>query len=82
MELMTCDYCKREWDGNAQCPCFEYMYSPSDISTYIDSEEEMISFKDVSTQTKRNRWGPSKLEIAQKAVDDYIKNRPFLKWSC
>jgi hypothetical protein len=47
------------------------------MSTYIDSEEEMISFKNVSTQTKRNRWGPSKLEIAQKAVDEYMKNRPF-----
>ena len=76
MELVTCEYCKREWDGNAQCPCFAYMYTPSDLSNYSD-DDYMISFKDASTQTKRYRWGPTKLEIAQKAVDVYMKNRSF-----
>lgn len=70
MELVTCEYCKREWDGFAQCPCFSNIYDIDELSnTTID---EIISFKDSSTQTRISRWGPTKLEIAQKAVDAYI----------
>mgnify|MGYP006075148413 CR=1 FL=1 len=25
-DLITCEKCKREWDGNAQCPCGLYEY--------------------------------------------------------
>jgi hypothetical protein len=64
MDLIECERCGREWDGFAQCNCF-YNYSSDD-----DNESFM---KDVGTQTKRNRWGPTKLEIAQKAVDNLIK---------
>ena len=23
--LITCEFCLREWDGNAQCPCTMYI---------------------------------------------------------
>lgn len=61
--LITCDYCLREWDGNAQCPC----------TMYISDDEGPIKkckTKEASTQTRKSRvWGPTKLELAQKAVN-------------
>ena len=74
--LVTCEYCNRDWDGYAQCPCLLTMYSPSESFSF-DSDNENICYIDASTQTKRYRWGPTKLEIAQKAVDNYMKYRPF-----
>ena len=70
MDLVECERCGREWDGFAQCNCF-YNYSSDD-----DNESYM---KDVGTQTKRKRWGPTKLEIAQKAVDNLVKNKREIK---
>ena len=72
MDLVECERCGREWDGLAQCDCF-YNY-PSD-----DDDESYM--KDVGTQTKRKRWGPTKLEIAQKAVDNLVKNKREIKIS-
>ena len=23
-DMITCDHCSRVWDGNAQCPCWEF----------------------------------------------------------
>lgn len=30
-ELVTCEYCGNEWDGNAQCDCYNYIFSESDL---------------------------------------------------
>ena len=61
--LITCEFCLREWDGNAQCPC----------TMYISDDESPVKknkTKEVSTQTKKIRvWGPTKLELAQEAVN-------------
>jgi len=73
MELVECEKCGREWDGHAQCDCYYY---------YSSEDEYEQHLKDASTQTKRNRWGPkplSKLEIAQRAVDDFMKNKQIIK---
>jgi len=77
MDLITCEFCKREWDGFAQCPCFSKLYSQTSIYSDTDDDNEKIFFKDASTQTKRYKWGPTKLEIAQLAVNNYMKNRLF-----
>ena len=61
--LITCEFCLREWDGNAQCPCT--MYISDDESPVKKSKT-----KEVSTQTKKIRvWGLTKLEVAQEAVN-------------
>lgn len=62
--LITCDFCLREWDGNAQCPCT--MYISDDDETHVKKSKT----KEVSTQTKKVRvWSPTKLELAQEAVN-------------
>ena len=58
--LYTCEYCYREWDGNAQCPCWMDLCNDD---TYD------VKYKNVSTQTKYSRWGKTPLEKAQEAVD-------------
>ena len=61
--LITCEYCKREWDGNAQCPCWmELSFSCSDS----DNEE------DIKTPEVKKKIQPEKtpLELGQAAVNE------------
>ena len=78
-ELVTCSTCGREWDGNAQCNCYQDMYLSLSDS---DREEEVFTpsprknqafMKDASTQTEekeKERIILTPLEKAQKAVDE------------
>ena len=78
-ELVTCSSCGREWDGNAQCNCYQDMYLSLSDS---DREEEVFTpsprknqafMKDASTQTEekeKERIILTPLEKAQKAVDE------------
>lgn len=62
--LITCDNCSRVWDGNAQCPCRMYL---------SEEETHKQEFVNSSTQTKKIRvWGPTKLQLAQEAVDKML----------
>jgi len=47
-ELVTCETCGREWDGNAQCNCFYGMYDLFSDDELDESSPQMI---DQSTQT-------------------------------
>ena len=58
--LMTCEYCKREWDGNAQCPCWIDLSEDYQSLSSSDREDEIKTpevrhktplMKDASTQT-------------------------------
>lgn len=63
--LITCEYCSRVWDGNAQCPCTMYL---------SDEQSPRKKFVDAFTQTKKIRnWGPTKLQLAQEAVNNKFK---------
>ena len=80
--LITCEYCNREWDGNAQCPCGinltgDYDYeclslSDSDRKDDIKTPEVkkiIKTTKDVSIQTEQ-----TPLELGQAAVNEmFIK---------
>ena len=80
-ELVTCSTCGREWDGNAQCNCYQDMYLSLSDS---DREDEVFTpsprknqpfMKDASTQTEEKEKEKEKiiltpLEKAQKAVDE------------
>ena len=76
-ELVKCSTCGREWDGNAQCNCYQDMYLSLSDS---DREEEVFTpsprknqaiMKDASTQTEeKERIILTPLEKAQKAVDE------------
>ena len=76
-ELVTCSACGREWDGNAQCNCYQDMYLSLSDS---DREEEVFTpiprknqafMKDASTQTEeKEKIILTPLEKAQKAVDE------------
>ena len=76
-ELVTCSVCGREWDGNAQCNCYQDMYLSLSDS---DREDEVFTpiprknqpfMKDASTQTEeKERIILTPLEKAQKAVDE------------
>ena len=37
--MITCKYCQREWDGNAQCPC--WIDLTEDYPSLSDSDENM-----------------------------------------
>ena len=81
IELITCSTCGREWDGNAQCNCYQDMYLSLSDS---DREDEVFTpsprknqpfMKDASTQTEEKEKEKEKiiltpLEKAQKAVDE------------
>ena len=79
IELVTCQTCGREWDGNAQCPCYQGMYLSLSDSDRED-EYEMLTpsprenkpfMKDAATQTeKKKKIILTPLEKAQKAVDE------------
>jgi hypothetical protein len=78
-ELVKCSTCGREWDGNAQCNCYQDMYLSLSDS---DREDEVFTprprknqafMKDASTQTEekeKERIILTPLEKAQKAVDE------------
>lgn len=79
--LITCEYCHREWDGNAQCPCGLDLSDDYDILSLSDSDREdeigtpkikkkSPLMKDVSTQTKNVKWNKTPLELAQEAVNE------------
>ena len=81
--LMTCEYCHREWDGNAQCPCWLDLSEDYDILSLSDSDREdeigtpevrhkTPLMKDASTQTKNVKWSKTPLELAQEAVNENI----------
>ena len=80
IELVTCSTCGREWDGNAQCNCYQDMYLSLSDS---DREDEVFTpsprknqplMKDASTQTeKKEKENLTPLEKAQKAVDERFK---------
>lgn len=78
---MTCEYCQREWDGNAQCPCGLDLSDNYDILSLSESDREdeigtpevkhnTPLMKDASTQTKNVKWNKTPLEIAQEAVNE------------
>ena len=54
-ELVTCEYCGNEWDGNAQCDCYNYIFSESDLqimdisppSSFGNIELDMIDGNDL-----------------------------------
>ena len=77
--MMTCEYCQREWDGNAQCPC--WIDLSDDYPSLLDSDSEdeiktpevkrkIALMKDASTQTKNVKWDKTPLELAQEAVNE------------
>ena len=77
--MMTCEYCQREWDGNAQCPC--WIDLSDDYPSLLDSDSEdeiktpevkrkIALMKDASTQTKNIKWSKTHLELAQEAVNE------------
>lgn len=76
--LTTCKYCQREWDGNAQCPCWinltdEYLsLSDSDRECEIQTPpiKRKVLMKDASTQTKNVKSSKTPLELAQDAVNE------------
>ena len=79
--LMTCEYCQREWDGNAQCPCWLDLSEENDILSLSDSDREdeiktpevrhnTHLMKDASTQTNYIKWSKTPLELAQEAVNE------------
>jgi hypothetical protein len=81
--LMTCEYCNREWDGNAQCPCGLDLSDDYDILSLSDSDREdeiktpevkkkSPLMKDASTQTKNVKWSKTPLELAQEAVNGHF----------
>ena len=88
IELVTCFSCGREWDGNAQCNCYQNMYLPVSVSDSDREEEEEVftpsprktvlaeptnlKKKDASTQTEKERIILTPLEKAQKAVDGQL----------
>ena len=39
--LTTCSYCKREWDGNAQCNCYQGMYMSAEDEVKGEVKEEV-----------------------------------------
>ena len=80
-ELVTCSVCGREWDGNAQCNCYQDMYlslsdSDREDEVFTPSPRKNQAFmKDASTQTEEKEKEKEKiiltpLEKAQKAVDE------------
>jgi len=80
-ELVTCSSCGREWDGNAQCNCYQDMYlslsdSDREDEVFTPSPRKNKAFmKDASTQTEEKEKEKEKiiltpLEKAQKAVDE------------
>ena len=80
-ELVTCSVCGRQWDGNAQCNCYQDMYlslSDSDREDEVftpSPRENKLFMKDASTQTEEKEKEKEKiiltpLEKAQKAVDE------------
>ena len=78
-DLITCSSCGREWDGNAQCNCYQDMYlSLSDSDREEDvftpsPRKNQVFMKDASTQTEekeKERIILTPLEKAQKAVDE------------
>ena len=80
-ELVTCSSCGREWDGNAQCNCYQDMYlslsdSDREDEVFTPSPRKNQAFmKDASTQTEEKEKEKEKiiltpLEKAQKAVDE------------
>jgi hypothetical protein len=80
-ELVTCSSCGREWDGNAQCNCYQDMYLSLSDS---DREDQVFTpsprkteplMKDASTQTEeKEKIILTPLEKAQKAVDERFKH--------
>ena len=62
--LMTCEYCEREWDGYAQCPCWMYLSDDADDSNNRDINNNSL---------KKNKKTP--LELAQEAVDIKFNTR-------
>jgi hypothetical protein len=76
-ELVTCSVCGREWDGNAQCNCYQDMYlslsdSDREDEVFTPSPRKNQAFmKDASTQTEeKEKIILTPLEKAQKAVDE------------
>ena len=76
-ELVTCSSCGREWDGNAQCNCYQDMYlslsdSDREDEVFTPSPRKNQAFmKDASTQTEeKEKIILTPLEKAQKAVDE------------
>lgn len=82
--MLTCEYCQRVWDGNAQCPCWMERWD-----TFSDSEEigtpvvkksifkknvQIHEMKDATTQTEK-----TPLELAQKAVNEMFINHYHLR---
>ena len=66
--LYTCNDCHREWDGNAQCPCWmDLQDSDEELTSHNKIKKPIV--KNVSTQTKQIRWGKTILERAQESVD-------------
>ena len=79
--MMTCEYCQREWDGNAQCPCWIDLSEDYLSLSDSDREDEIGTpkvrhvtplMKDASTQTKNVKWSKTPLELAQEAVNENI----------
>jgi len=58
--LITCEYCFREWDGYAQCPCWIEL---SDDEDYSNQKNKKIVVK------------KTPLELAQEAVDIKFNTR-------
>lgn len=64
-ELVSCDNCNREWDGNAQCPCD---LVPSDTSS--ESSDDDL-FVDDSHQNKS--WSPLHSFEEGTPMENYIE---------
>ena len=79
-ELVSCDDCHREWDGNAQCPCNLVPSDTSDDSSDDDlfddneSNKTKININDKNNENIRG-WSPLHSFEEGTPIENYINHQ-------
>jgi len=75
-ELVSCDDCHREWDGNAQCPCNLVPSDTSDDSSEDDNESNKtkININEKNNENIRG-WSPLRSFEEGTPIENYIKHQ-------